>query len=444
MYYFPNLPYTKNKSVRKSTIEWAGLNKRALIADNQFSATTNLSTKNFPLISPRYPRADSYSLTIGRALFAGPKLAWVDGVNFIYDETTEGTVEATPKCMVDFNGAIYILSDKAYYNYGTDTFDTWGTGSYPTAGSVPDMYYMTTLNNRIWGCYEDNLYACALGDASDWTTFDGLSTDAYAVDTGTNGNFTGISSYKGTALIFKLDRVFKLYGSTPENFQLVEISRLGCTNNKSIVEVNGILFWLSPQGVCAYNGGTPEVISEDLNENYTSGVAGGDGRKYYISLYNGTDYNLYVYDTWKGIWLQEDSIDVTDFALYDGYLYALVSEDEGSTIYRFDTSTPTYNDPEVVEWDATTKQFTEEISNKKGCSELSFRVDLDSGSSLQVYVKVDNGSYTLMKSYSTTELSSFRVALPIRRADHFTVKLVGKGECKVYAMERKFYVGTNV
>lgn len=430
----PILPYTNNK-IKRSTIQWSGLNKKALISDNEFSSTTNLSTKNFPLISPRPPREAVYTLTSGNALFAGLQLAFVDGTDFKYNNVTKGTVTSGTKYMVGFNGNIIIFPDNKYYDYITDTFGTFGTGTYPAAGSVPTIDYACTMDNRVWGVHGDNIYGSALGQFDDWTTFAGVSTDAYAVDTGTNGDFTGTVSYKGTVLTLKTDRVFKLFGDVPSNFQFVEVSRLGCTNHKSIWEVNGILFWLSPQGVCAYTGGVPEVISDNLNDNYVSAVAGGDNRRYYISLYNGSDYAVYVYDTWKNVWFQEDGLNAKDFTTLDGFVYALASDNK---IYKFNSG------DEKVSWEAVTKEFTEEIGEKKGYSELLFRVDLESGSNLLIYVKTDNGSYTLVKSYSAAEMSSFKAMIPIKRADRFQVKIVGKGEGKVYQMQRKFHIGSDV
>jgi hypothetical protein len=527
--YLPELAEINNRA-KKSIIEWAGLDRRALIADNSFSSTTNLSSRNYPLISPRPSRETVYTLTSGKALFAATELAWVDGTNFKYNNVTEGTVTASAKSMVELSGRIVIFPDNVSYDTVGDTFaamqgsvpmsqygyDAYGvvdttattkihnttrvtvtpstsytltndktytaatayyfdansvfissaavnfasfttpstaysmnfdiTGTditvvvkitnavYPTQGAIPDIDYACTLNNRIWGVDGDNVYGSALGQYDNWTTFSSPSeaTDAYQVDTGTNGDFTGIVSYKGFVLVFKRDRVFKLFGDIPSDFQLVEISRLGCLSNKSICEVNNILFWLSPQGVVAYTGGIPEVISECLNDTYTSGVGGGDGRWYYASLYNGTAYALYTYDTWKGIFLQEDTLNVTEFAFLDGYLYALTS---ANVISKFNSGT------ETVSSETVTKELTEEASNKKGHSELFFRADLQTGATMAVYVRHDNGSFTLVKNYNTTDLTSFKVALKVKNCDHFQVKLIMTGDYAIHQWQRKFIVG---
>jgi len=434
----PNLPYAGNKA-KKSSIEWKGLNRKALIADDEFSYTQNLSTKDFPLISPRPSREVLHTLTVGNALFASTQLAWVDGTSFLYNGVSKGSVTSGEKSMVELSQRIVIFPDKKSYDVVGDSFSSFGSGDWyttpPTAGSVPDIQYACVLDNRIWGVdNKDNICCTALGDYDDWTTFSSPSeaTDAWSVDTGTNGNFTGIASYKGTNVVFKRDHVWKRFGDIPSDFQFVEISSLGCLNHKSICEVNNILFWLSPQGVVAYTGGVPEVISENLNENYVSAVGGSDGRRYYLSLFDGEESKLYVYDTWKGIWLHEDIFGVTDFANFDGSLYAL----SDNKVVKFGSGA------ENVQWKARTKEYTEEMHNKKGHSELLFRVDLEANSSLEVYVRIDNGSFKLVKSYSVPDLSSFTVPIKIERADHFQVEIVGNREGRIHQFTRKFYVGS--
>jgi hypothetical protein len=296
------------------------------------------------------------------------------------------------------------------------------------------MSYLTVLNNRIWGVNGDEIYANALGDYSDWTTFTvpSVSTDAYNVDTGTAGSFTGITTYRGSVYMFKKDLMLRMFGDSPINYQYSRVTNLGCIDNRSIKEVNNTSFYLGRDGVYAFNGGLPELISQDLNETYVSGVAGGDNRRYYISLYDGSAYKLYVFDTWNGTWLQEDDLNVVQFAYLDGYLYALASDNK---IYKFNSGT------ETVSWTAITKEFTEEMQNKKGHSKINLRVDLDIGSSISVYTKADNNSWVLEKTFASEGMSSVRIPIRINRADHFQLKISGFGTGKIYATERIFYVG---
>ena len=69
---------------------------------------------------------------------------------------------------------------------------------------VPDMDYLTECDNRIWGCSskENVIYACKLGDPSNWFSYRGIAADSYAVTVGSDGAFTGAATCMGYALFF--------------------------------------------------------------------------------------------------------------------------------------------------------------------------------------------------------------------------------------------------
>jgi len=609
------------KQTERTTDQWAGLNKNALIGDNQFSSVTNMSTKNFPLPSPRPSREAAYTLNDGYALFSNKSyLAWVDnltltsaeaditfgvntitsaasafshisvgdtltitgctvntennvacivttataailtcsattftitagtpagketgaitftGCSFKYNNVTKGAVTASAKSMVDFNGRIGIFPDKKTYDYIGDVFavmqgkckivrygydgsgdvdytadtkvrskniisvlpstaytltndksytvasvyyfdvnaqflstavvnfasfttpstayymhfDITGTdltvvvtitnAVYPTETAVPDIDYATVWDNRVWGVAADGdtIYGTALGDINNWTTYSvpTLTTDSYNVDTGSGGYFTGIATYNDTVVAFKEELVKQLYGDVPTNFQFKTISTLGCIDNKSIRETNNVLRYLGREGVYSYNGGFPSLASDDLNETYSSGSAGSDDRYYYLSLYNGSEYNLYVYDTMagNGVWVREDNLQVKEFTYLDGDIYALDSED---IIYKFDSGT------ERVTMTLITKEYTEDTFGKKGTKEIDIRAELETGSTLAVSKRIDNGSFESIKSsYNTTDLNSVRIPIKVDRADHVQVRIEMKGSGVLHKLSRIMYVGS--
>ena len=62
---------------------------------------------------------------------------------------------------------------------------------------IPDLDYVMESNNRLWGCRsEDNtIYASKLGDPLNWNYFQSLANDSYALDVGSDGEFTGCAAY---------------------------------------------------------------------------------------------------------------------------------------------------------------------------------------------------------------------------------------------------------
>ena len=51
---------------------------------------------------------------------------------------------------------------------------------------VPDLDYVTECDNRVWGCSskENVIYACRLGDPTNWFSYRGIAADSYAVTVG--------------------------------------------------------------------------------------------------------------------------------------------------------------------------------------------------------------------------------------------------------------------
>lgn len=305
---------------------------------------------------------------------------------------------------------------------------------FPTNG----IDYATVWNNRVWGVKKSEIFCTKLGAYNNWMQYSGPegvdnAIYAWAADTGSAGDFTGICTYGNHVICVKEDLIFEIYGTEPSNFRYVEVSKIGCISNKSIVEINGILYFLGRHGVYIYSGGIPRLISQDLNETYTNGIAGSDGRKYFLSLYNGTGWKLYVYDTQNNEWMQEDTTQAKDYIVLDGELYALHSDHK---IYKYKSGT------ESISWEAVFDIDSGYTSDKKYIKELFFRVEIESGGSLSVYDKVDNGSFTLQKTYSDSGLTSFFVALIPKRCDHYQIKLAGTKNCDIYMLEKVVMLGS--
>ena len=69
---------------------------------------------------------------------------------------------------------------------------------------VPDLDYLTECDNRVWGCSgsENVIYACKLGDPTNWFSYRSTAADSYAVSVGSDGDFTGAATCMGSVLFF--------------------------------------------------------------------------------------------------------------------------------------------------------------------------------------------------------------------------------------------------
>ena len=100
----------------------------------------------------------------------------------------------------------------------------------------------------------------------------------------------------------KPDCLHELYGYKPSNFQYKTTNK-GCLFGKSIVEINEYYILLEEILYMAF-AGSIKPVSLKLNEKYVNAVAGRLDNYYYLSLFNGDNYNLYVYDTLTGLWVR--------------------------------------------------------------------------------------------------------------------------------------------
>lgn len=304
--------------------------------------------------------------------------------------------------------------------------------------SVPDMDFMCENENRLWGCRGDTIYASKLGDPFNWNVFDGISTDSFAVDVGSAGDFTGCFAFLGYPCFFKEEHIYKVYGDRPANFQVMGSASLGVTkgSGQSMARAGEVLFYLSRIGICAYTGGMPQSVATPFGEvKYKNAVAGSDGVKYYVSMEDGGGtHHLFVYDTQKNLWHREDNTAAISFAWDEGRLYCQTEKD--LWYYGEDGD-------EEIESFAEFGDFTDGDPNKKGTSKLQLRLELDEGAELAVKMQFDSEKvWHEVKTLSTTAKRSFYLPIVPRRADHFRLRLEGKGRWRLYSMTRESYSGS--
>ena len=291
------------------------------------------------------------------------------------------------------------------------------------------------------------------GNPFRWFNREGLETDGWDVDTGSMGDFTGCISYQGQPLFFKEDRIYKVYGSYPSQYQLVDTVANGVMADceRSLAIAGGVLFYLSRSGVMAYSGGVPQSIGEAFGQQkFDSGVAGSDGRKYYISMRSEGQFGLYIYDVGKGLWFKEESVEARGFAFHAGTIYMQTSD----KLYAIGDPMEAENiicdvDPVPegpVEWFAEFADFTEGNPDKKGIGKIQLRLELDEGASVQVWMMFDSDGQWMRVFEETGKSEKRSRILPIvpRRADHYRLKLTGTGGCRIYSMTLESYSGSEL
>ena len=312
-------------------------------------------------------------------------------------------------------------------------FKVWlNASNYPAPNSCPHIEFACMDNNRVFGASKNNIYASSLGNYAKWTDFvdaDGSpkTTGAYAEELYSPGDFTGVYKYKSYVLLTKRDLLYECYGNKPP-YRTTLSAKTGCIDQKSMVEVNNILYWLGVDGVYRYAGSVPVKISEKIDmlfKDYIGGVAATDGKNYYISIDDGEQKRLMVYDTDTGLWCMEDNLDVADMTNYKNKVYALTKSGE---IIEFGAGN------EIVEWEYHTKQFDFDIKCKKIFRNLFLGLYIDSTSKIDVYIKYDNGSFDRIATYTSTESTDLKLKLKVKKCNSFSLMIKGSGYCRVNSL----------
>lgn len=314
------------------------------------------------------------------------------------------------------------------------------TGEVKVQRVVPPIEHICALNNRLWGTEGSaRIWGSALGDPANFYVNDGISTDSYAVAVGSDGDFTGCIGYGGNVLFWKEDKLHKLLGTAPDNYQLYEYTVRGLMDgcHKSQVIINETLFFKSRDGVCAYTGSVPSLISENFGvRRFRDATAGTDDEKYYISMQDTqTDaWGLWVFDPATGLWLQEGAERVLDFANLDGTLYMLM--DGGQVLMTGQTDSG-----EVIEWEATFCEMTEQHHERKCYSRLLLRMDMEQGAFCRGEISVDGGPFREVGILHGARNKTGEMLVQPTNCDRFQVRLKGRGRCRLKSLIREFTFG---
>ena len=318
--------------------------------------------------------------------------------------------------------------------------------------TIPSMDYATVYNNRVWGCSSENheVYASKLGDPTNWNAYEGISTDSYAVTIASSGSFTGAITYGGYVMFFKENCIHRIFGNKPSNFEVNEIQYSGVKSgcSKSLAVVNGALYYLSVNGVMEYTGGYPEVISQKLGNTdmYSDATGCGFGDKYYLSMKDtsGT-YKLFVFDTRKRLWHIEDNTRMKFATYYNDDMFFIDASDD---LYSVKGETGTKED--LLEWECISGIYGTETPDGKYVGKIQMMIDINYGnvfpyeeeSTFNLDIEYNSeGIWNNLMSLRSESLRSYNIPVPIRRCDHFRIKIYGKGDFMLYNMMLELFEG---
>jgi hypothetical protein len=314
--------------------------------------------------------------------------------------------------------------------------------------TIPEMDYVIESKNRLWGCryglnangdVVNEIYCSKLGDFKNWNVFLGISTDSYAASLGSDGEFTGAIDYLGYPCFFKENCLHKVYGSMPSDFQIQTTQLRGVQKgcHKSLAIVNEVLYYKARGVVVAYDGSLPVEISSALGEvQYSEAVGGVHRNSYWISMKDEEEkWHLFEYYTRSGMWFRQDSTKAEQFCAADNELY-FICGGEVKTMFG--------GTDEPVDWMVETGPVGMEMVDRKYVSRMTVRMSLSPGSTAAFFVRYDEEEeWSRLFSMTGTSMRSFTVPIRPHRCDHFRLRIVGKGDAKIYSIAKTIEQGSD-
>ena len=392
---------------------------------------------------------DTVTLTGTGAEQAG-QWAGLDGDHIVYDVTeTTLRLRADPggehfygRLVHNGSSAVWVSMD------GTQREEYFPAEGVKVERRVPDLEYLTECDNRVWGCSsgENVIYACKLGDPTNWFSYRGIAADSYAVTVGSDGAFTGAATCMGYALFFKENTLHKLYGSKPSDFQLSSLRCRGVAKGaaRSLCVINETLYYLSPDGVMAWDGSIPTKVSTALDparlRNVKSALGGALDGRYYLHLVRGSGeaqaVRLLVYDTERGLW-QEEDVCSYEMAGSGGQLYLW----DGKAIWAADADREENwqqagGIEDGVSFELVSGNIGLDSPEELYLSRLTLRLEAEVKSRIEVAVSYDSGAWETLAQLTADGRRCFDVPFVPRRCGSLRFRLKGRGQLTLRSLTR--------
>lgn len=315
--------------------------------------------------------------------------------------------------------------------------------------SLPTMDFIVEHGNRLWGCrygldaggeFVNTLYASKLGDFRNWSVYQGIDTDSYFANVGTDGPFTGAIAwgYGDRVLFFKENGFHTVTGDGPSGFRVdwTACDGVQSGSGKSLCELDGVIYYKSRQGVCALSGALPAEIGQPFGDvRYHDAVGGICGQKYYLSMADTAGAgHLFVWDPALQLWHREDGVRAYEIIGFGQDAYLLTQSGQLRTIWgSYGTGEP------AVKWSAQTGPLGTEHPDRKRLIRVNVRVRLDRGSRFRLFIRYDSaGGWVQLCNQASAALRAYDFPVRIRRCDHYELRFEGEGTGEVYSIVKTY------
>mgnify|MGYP004643288659 CR=1 FL=1 len=334
-----------------------------------------------------------------------------------------------------------------------------GANSFANLSGMPKITYPCNFQSRLFGVNENLVFASGYNDYSNWamdveeTNPDNAWMSSTQSNIKADGDFTAIVSYGGHVLCFRENFMQEIY-NTKNPFRVIDIGEYGCLSQKSVCEVNGILYFASQNGIYAYNGSKVSSIGYEIKaDTIKKAILGSELSTLFVYMVGkNNDEHLYTYDTLIGAW-SERSLTLSGSEAFGGVAKSFVPRSftkMNDKIYMITEAEEIYclsSDEYNLDWYFETDFITAKTVDIKHIRKMQILADVASNASFKVFALYDdevfneNTSHLLFNSDGKTGQFPIRVK-PRTTANYgFKLHVKGTGYVKLYELELHFTAG---
>lgn len=340
-------------------IDWTVTNDTLLVVDH-----TNKIQKYRGSTNANYTTG-TITATLNSATVTGSGTSWNTVTNAVageYIKLPDGKWYKITAIASDTSLTIertYLAATSAGASY---TISPWGevqgklgSATAPSGLVTPTPKFIENHINRIWTLDGNTLRFSVLDTSvteehfNDWDTSN--NAGAIIIPSGDGDTGTGLYSLNNSLYVFQKHAIWRLYGSSPANFELRNVTNeIGMLDKRTLVEWNDILIFLSDQGVYFFDGSNLRNVTDGVINNFiatwankTSPVATLWGNRYilaYTPSGQSSNSEAIFMDLTRQIWGKMTGLHASAWSAWNGgtdtgQIY-FASSNQGS-IYRWDT-----------------------------------------------------------------------------------------------------------
>lgn len=321
-----------------------------------------------------------------------------------------------------------------------------GALDFPNRVDCPDFVDVTVYKDRVFGCRKKQVRACACGDVIDWNqnaTPEDIGSRSYLKNFAVNSEFTACTTYKNRVIFFNDSEMFELSGSDSDDFDMVKIANIGCVNRQSVCEIDGVLYFVSREGVMSYTGTAPKKISASIDDapirteaGYDSVIGGASG-VLRASFDGRSGKKMYVYDIEKNTWAVEDDIKVLSIVGRNGETYFVTETEVLSADARYQNE----SDADEFDWQITTRPIYSYTPRQKRASTLEVYIDRPKNERIDISISFDGGEFR--KVYTDVFSGARELSIPLPESDFqkMQIKIEGKGQASIHYIGQTYIQG---